>query len=243
MKTALITGGSGGIGSAVAMRLAADGFAVIITYNRQQDKALQVIAGLSCYDTPSGAYCMNVADSASVNAAAEEILRDFGHIDVLVNNAGTAKSGLLIDMSDEDWNEVVSVNLTGCFNVCRAFLPGMLSRGSGRIINISSVWGQTGASVETAYSASKAGVIGLTKALAKETSPMGITVNCVAPGVVDTRMMDCYSEEDKTALCGEIPLGRMARPDEIASAVAFLAGEDASYVTGAVLPVNGGFFI
>ena len=243
MKTALITGGSGGIGAATAKMLASDGFSVILTYNKHQDRALQTIAGLSCYDIATGCYQMDVANSSSVNETAHKILEDFGHIDVLVNNAGIAKSGLLIDMSDEDWNKIVSVNLTGCFNVCRAFLPQMYARNSGTVINISSIWGQTGAACEVAYSTTKAGVIGLTKALAKESAKMGVRVNCIAPGVVDTPMMDCYNDNEKSELCDEIPLGRFAAADEIASVVSFLACEKSSYITGEVISVNGGFLI
>ena len=243
MKTALITGASGGIGSAVAKRLAADGISVMLMYNDAKEKALQVLAELSSMEIICDAVQCNVADSQSVNDAVARTIESFGHIDYLVNCAGISRRELLIDTTDEGWNEMLSVNLTGVFNTCRAVLPGMFERHSGKIVNISSIWGQVGASCETVYSATKAGVIGLTKALAKETAPSGITVNCVSPGCVDTLMMSDFSQDEIQELYDEIPLGRFARPEEVADTVAFLLSDSADYITGQNIGINGGFVI
>ena len=166
-----------------------------------------------------------------------------GFIGTLVNNAGIAQQKLFTDITDGDWENMLGVHLGGTFRCCRAALPEMLRRHSGSIINISSMWGQTGGSCEVHYSAAKAGVIGLTKALAKEVAPSGITVNCIAPGVIRTRMLDGFSEDELAALAEETPAGRLGTPGDVAGAAVFLAGEDARFITGQVLGVNGGFVV
>lgn len=236
MKNAVVTGAAGGIGEAVVRRLAQDGCRVWACYYRSKEKALRLYAGLSCVEP--------VFLDVRVFPAVEETLRSIentsGGIDILVNNAGIAQQKLFTDLTDEDWREMTDTDLGGVFACCRAALPGMIRRKWGRIINISSMWGQSGGSCEVHYSAAKAGVIGLTKALAKETALSGVTVNCVSPGAVDTAMMAPFSEEDRKALCEEIPMGRLGTPQEVAAAVAFLASPDASYITAQVLGVNGG---
>lgn len=181
----------------------------------------------------------DVTDPDSVSSAVDAAKKRFGKIDILVNNAGVAKSGLLIDMPLDDFKQVFDVNVNGTFNVTKAVLPDMLSRGQGSIVNVSSVWGEKGASMEVAYSSSKAAVIGFTKALAKEVAPMGVLVNAVAPGAVDTDMMSVYSQQEKDELCRDsIVLGRLASPDEIAKGILYLA--ESGYCVGSVLTISAG---
>ena len=236
MKNAVVTGAAGGIGEAVVRRLAQDGCRVWACYYRSKEKALRLYAGLSCVEP----VFLDVRDFPAVEDTLRSIENTSGGIDILVNNAGIAQQKLFTDLTDEDWREMTDTDLGGVFACCRAALPGMIRRKWGRIINISSMWGQSGGSCEVHYSAAKAGVIGLTKALAKETALSGVTVNCVSPGAVDTAMMAPFSEEDRKALCEEIHMGRLGTPQEVAAAVAFLASPDASYITAQVLGVNGG---
>lgn len=235
-KTIFVTGGSRGIGEAVVRR-AAGKYNVCFTYRSSEDKAKALEQELGALGVVS-VYC-DVKSAESVQKAVDFAKKRFGKIDVLVNNAGISRSGLLIDTSESDWDEVFAVNTKGVYLATRAVLPDMLSRGSGAVVNVSSIWGEVGGSFEVAYSASKAAVIGLTKALAKEVAPMGVRVNAVAPGAVDTDMMKCYTQDEIKAICDEIPLGRLARPEEIADAVLFLA--ESEYTTGAVLHINGGW--
>lgn len=242
-KTALVTGGAGGIGEAVVRRLCADGFAVAINYHSSEERANAlsselVLSGFDCFTVKA-----DVSDSGQVADMIKSVVDKTGSIDVLVNNSGVALQKLFDTVTDSEWQKIMGINLTGTFNCSRSVLPFMLSKKYGRIINISSMWGQIGASCEVVYSASKAGVIGMTKALAKEVAPSGITVNCVSPGAVDTEMMKCYSKDDIEALCEEIPVGRLATPKEIASAVSFFADENSGYITGQVLGVNGGMVV
>lgn len=235
-KTIFVTGGSRGIGEAVVRR-AAGKYNVCFTYRSSEDKAKALEQELGALGVVS-VYC-DVKSAESVQKAVDFAKKRFGKIDVLVNNAGISRSGLLIDTSESDWDEVFAVNTKGVYLATRAVLPDMLSRGSGAVVNVSSIWGEVGGSFEVAYSASKAAVIGLTKALAKEVAPMGVRVNAVAPGAVDTDMMKCYTQDEIKAICDEIPLGRLARPEEIADAVLFLA--ESEYTTGTVLHINGGW--
>ena len=235
-KTIFVTGGSRGIGEAVVRR-AAGKYNVCFTYRSSEDKAKALEQELGALGVVS-VYC-DVRSAESVQKAVDFAKKRFGKIDVLVNNAGISRSGLLIDTSESDWDEVFAVNTKGVYLATRAVLPDMLSRGSGAVVNVSSIWGEVGGSFEVAYSASKAAVIGLTKALAKEVAPMGVRVNAVAPGAVDTDMMKCYTQDEIKAICDELPLGRLARPEEIADAVLFLA--ESEYTTGAVLHINGGW--
>ena len=243
MKTALVTGAAGGIGSAVAKKLCEAGFCTVIHYNTSEEKAKALSSALVCAGFEAFPLQADLTDPAAAAALVEEVLARCGRLDVLVNNAGLAQQKLFDTVTDADWNAVVGANLNAAFYCCRAAVPQMLRQKSGRIVNVSSMWGQVGASCEVAYSAAKAGIIGLTKALAKELAPSGVTVNCVAPGAVDTAMMAGFSAEDVAALCEEIPLGRLGRPEEIAAAAAFFASPEASYITGQVLGVNGGMVV
>lgn len=236
MQTALITGGSRGIGAAIVRLLCEKGWQVAFCY-RSSDAAARQLA------QETGAYPIrcDVTDSAQVRAMVQTAVGQLRHIDLLVNNAGMAWQGLLSDMTDADWHTVLDTSLTAAFYTCREAIPGMVSRKSGRIINISSIWGRVGASCEVAYSAAKAGLIGLTKALAKELGPSGITVNCLCPGVIRTDMLSCYTEDDLAALAEETPLCRLGTPEDVAAAVCWLAEDGAGFITGQVIGVDGGF--
>lgn len=238
MKTILITGGSRGIGEA-AVRAAADKFNVAFTYFKNKNRAHSLENELKAYGIK--AFFCDVSDPESVKECVRAVTARFSRIDVLVNNAGVADDKLLTDLTDDDWKRIMSVNLDGAFYMTREILPGMIAKKEGAIINVASMWGETGASMESCYSASKAGLIGLTKALAKELAPSNITVNAVSPGAIDTDMMKVYSPDETAALCEEIPLGRLGAPDEVAEAILFLAR--AKYVTGQILGVNGGYLI
>lgn len=236
MQTALITGGSRGIGAAIVRALCEKGWQVAFCYRSSTAAAEQL-----CKETGAVAIPCDVTDSAQVRTMVETALRQLSHIDLLVNNAGVAWQGLLTDMTDSDFRTVLDTSLTAAFFTCRETIPGMVSRRCGRIINISSIWGRVGASCEVAYSAAKAGLIGLTKALAKELGPSGITVNCLCPGVIRTDMLACYTEDDLAALAEETPLCRLGTPEDVAAAVCWLAEEKAGFITGQVLGVDGGF--
>ena len=237
-KTIFITGGSRGIGEAV-VRLAAGNYTVAFTYNSSKEKALSLQNALNSRFGGVLAIECDVTNPDSVATAVETAKKRFGKIDILVNNAGIAKSGLLIDTSLDDFKRIFDVNVNGTFNVTKAVLPDMLSRGQGSIVNLSSVWGEKGASMEVAYSASKAAVIGFTKALAKEVAPMGVLVNAVAPGAVDTDMMSVYTSLEKEELCRDsIPLARLATPSEIAKAILYLA--ESGYCVGSILSITAG---
>ena len=237
MKTALITGASGGIGSAIAAALARDGYLPVLHFNSadgMQERAA-ALGGIAMQ--------ADLADPAQIGRMAEEILRQTGRVDVLVNNAGISLSGLLTDISAQDRRRLFDINVLGAIECTRALLPQMIHRKAGCILNISSMWGQVGASCEVDYSAAKAALIGFTKALAQEVAPSGIRVNCIAPGVIRTAMLDCYDEETLGSLAEETPLGRLGTPEDIAHAAAFLCSEQADFITGQVLGVNGGFVI
>lgn len=236
MKTALITGGSRGIGAAIVRALTKQGWQVAFCYKSSEDAARQLSTETGAIPIPC-----DVTDSAQVTAMVSEALRRLSHIDLLVNNAGVAFQGLLTDMTDDDWHFVLDTSLSAAFYTCRAAIPGMVSRRAGRIINISSIWGRVGASCEAAYSAAKAGLIGLTKALAKELGPSGITVNCLCPGVIQTDMLSCYTPDDLAALADETPLCRLGTPEDVAAAVCWLAEDAAGFITGQVIGVDGGF--
>lgn len=242
-KVALVTGAGTGIGYACALKLAQDGYSVIALYRRSKAGAEDVCAQIIAQGGDAHAVQCDVAQSEDVSRMAQEVLRSFRRVDALVHCAGVAQEGLLTDMTDAQWREMMGVHLDGAFYLSRAFLPGMVSRRSGSVVFVSSMWGQVGASCEAAYSAAKAGVIGLTKALCKEVGPSGVRVNCVAPGCIDTAMMACYDEQARAALCEETPLMRIGTPAECAGAVRFLCSEEASFITGQVLGVNGGFVV
>lgn len=242
-KVVLVTGGATGIGAATVIRFAQQGDTVILNYLKSREAAMMLAESLRGRGYSVYPCRADVTNRAEVERMVDNILKEFGRVDLLVNNAGIDAHGLFTEMSVEEWNKVLSVNLTAVFHCSQAVLPSMLKRHEGAIINVSSVWGETGGSCEVAYSAAKAGMIGLTKALAKEVGPNGIRVNCVAPGVINTRMNAHLSLEDIAALADETPLGRIGEADEVASCIAFLASEDASFVTGQVLSPNGGFHI
>ncbi|MBR1459771.1 MAG: 3-oxoacyl-ACP reductase FabG [Oscillospiraceae bacterium] len=238
MKTALVTGASGGIGRAIAEKLASQGYTVAVHCNRGIDRAQALAKALSGIAVQA-----DLADASQIEAMAQTVTDAFGHVDVLVNNAGISVTGLLTDIDAAARRELFGVNVLGAIECARALLPGMIRRQADCIVNISSMWGQVGASCEVDYSAAKAALIGFTKALAQETAPSGIRVNCVAPGVIRTPMLDCYDAQTLDDLAAETPLGRLGTPEDIAGAVAFLCSEDAAFITGQVLGVNGGFVI
>lgn len=240
---ALITGASRGIGAACARLFARDGWKVAVNYCASEQRAQQVCEVIREAGGIAFPVQADVSDGGQVTAMVQQVERELGPIDILINNAGIAWEGLLTDMKEEQWDRVLDVNLKGVYQCCRAVLPGMVRRHSGRIINISSMWGQVGASCEVAYSASKAGVIGLTRALAKEVGPSGITVNAIAPGVIDTEMNACYDAEIMQTLKEETPLMRLGTGEDVARAVLFLAGPSGDFITGQVLGVSGGFVI
>ena len=241
-KTALVTGGAKGIGAAVCRALAKDGYNIALNFNTSEKEALSLKNELSAV-TSVEIFKADVSDSEQVKKMFSEIENIFGGADVLVNNAGIAQQALYTDITDEMWQKMIGTNLTGAFNCCRSALPYMIREKCGSIINIASMWGEVGASMEVHYSAAKAGLIGLTKALAKEVGLSGITVNAVSPGVVLTDMMAQFSDEDKKVLADETPIGVLGTPEDIAAAVSFLASEKARFITGQVVSVNGGFVI
>ncbi|MBQ5886218.1 MAG: 3-oxoacyl-ACP reductase FabG [Clostridia bacterium] len=244
MRYVLITGASGGIGAAIAEAFARAGYGLVLHYHKGEDRARALAARLTeNYSVPALPLCADLSDTAAVQAMFERAAEEFGFIDTVVNNAGIAEQKLFTDLTDEAWDRMINVNLSGTFRTCRAALPEMIRKKQGTIINVSSMWGQVGASCEVAYSAAKAGVIGLTKALAKEVAPSGITVNCIAPGAIRTPMLDCFTEEDLAALAEETPVGRIGTPEDVAASAVFLASEGARFITGQVLGVNGGFVI
>ena len=242
-RTVLITGASRGIGAATARAFAAEGYSVAINYLKSGDSAEALKAEISERGGYAEIFRADVADAASVNDMIRAVINKFGKIDVLVNNAGIAEQRLFTDITSEAWDRMISVNLTGVFNCIKAVLPGMISRKSGKIVNVSSIWGITGASCEVHYSAAKAAVIGLTKALAKEVGPSNIQVNCVAPGVIDTEMNASLTEAARMAITEETPLGRIGTAEEVASAILYLASPKAGFITGQVLSPNGGVVI
>ncbi|WP_417115294.1 3-oxoacyl-[acyl-carrier-protein] reductase [Hominenteromicrobium sp.] len=240
-KTALVTGASRGIGRAIALRLAEDGANVAVIYAGSADKAEAVVNEITALGVNAKAYRCNVADSAAVNETVKAVTNDLGKINILVNNAGITRDGLMLRMKDEDFDAVLDTNLKGAFNMIRACYSGFIRKKSGRIINISSVSGIMGNAGQANYSASKAGVIGLTKSVARELASRGITCNAVAPGFIQTDMTENLG--DNNPLLNSIPLGRMGKPEDIAAAVAFLASDSAAYITGEVLKVDGGLAI
>lgn len=242
-KVALVTGAAKGIGKAIALALAADGAAVIVNYNGSKDRAEQTVEGIKALGADAMAYQCNVADTKAVDDMIKEIIRIYGRLDILVNNAGITRDNLIMKMTEEDFDAVINANLKGCFNTIKAVSRQMLKQRSGRIINITSVSGILGNAGQANYAASKAGIIGLTKTMARELASRGITVNAVAPGFVDTDMTQTLSDSIKAAATAQIPLGHFGRPEDIASMAAYLASEKASYITGQIISVDGGMAI
>ena len=242
-KTALITGASRGIGRAAAGLLAQNDWQVVVNYHRSKSGAYSLVTELTMAGLDAIAVRADVSDRAQVEAMVQEANSRFGGVDLLVNNAGIARQRLFTDIPAEEWQHLFDVNVTGMFHCCQCVLPQMIRRHSGKIINISSIWGMTGASCEVAYSSTKAAVIGLTRALAKEVGPSSIQVNCIAPGVIDTDMNEDLDAQALAALKEETPLGVLGTPQDIAHAILFLASDEARFITGQVLSPNGGFLI
>ena len=243
-RNVLITGASRGIGAAAARYLAEQGWNVIVHYNSSQEKAEALAAELNGLGVSAFAAGGDVSDPEQAKRVVAESQEKLGSLDALVCSAGVAlPQQLLTDTTDAQWRQVMGVDLDGVFNVIRAAVPGMVHNKRGSIVTISSMWGVTGGSCEAPYSAAKAGVIGLTQALAKELGPSGIRVNCIAPGVIATEMNAHLTQEDMDVLADETPLGRIGQPEDVAKAIGFLAGEDSSFVTGQVLRVDGGMVI
>ncbi len=242
-KVAFITGGSRGIGRAVARRLAAEGYAVGIDYLQARDQALALEAELQAQGCQALAVRADVADRAAITAAIRRVENAFGPVTALVNNAGIAEQHQFQDLTDAFWRRLFAVNVDGAFHTIQAVLPHMIHVKAGAIVNVSSIWGQRGASCEVAYSATKAALIGLTRSLAMELAPSGIRVNCVAPGVIRTDMTEVLGEETLADLAEQTPLGRLGTPEDVAVSVAFLLREEAGFVTGQVLTADGGFIV
>lgn len=241
MSTVVITGSARGIGAATAALFADMGHNVVINYNTSKNEALALCEKINKNGGNAIAVQADVSKTSAAQHLFDEAKKAFGNVDILVNNAGIAQQKLFTDITEEDYDRMFDCNVKCVFNCCQCVLPDMIHHKYGRIINISSMWGVTGASCEVHYSASKAAVIGMTKALAREVAPSGITVNCIAPGVIDTPMNSGFDVETISALKEETPVGRLGTPEDIARAIAFLADEKSGFITGQTLGIDGGF--
>lgn len=238
MKNVLITGGSRGIGKACVYEFVKNGYRVFLNYNKSEEEALKI-----CDETGAIPIKADISKAAEVKKAADFINENYGGISVLINNAGISQIKLFSDISEEDWDNMFNVNIKSMFLVTKAFIGDMINKKYGKIINISSMWGEVGGSCEVHYSASKSAVIGFTKALAKEVGLSGINVNCISPGVIDTDMNGELSKEDFDSLCEETPLNRIGTPEEVAKLASFIASDISSFITGQVIGINGGLII
>lgn len=242
-QTVLITGASRGIGRAAAAAFARNGYNVAVNYCKSKEKATDLADELNGYGVMAAAYQADVSDKTAVGEMFRKAEQELGRISVLVNNSGIAEQILFSDISEEKWDRMFAVNVKGTYNCTQAALPSMIHEKYGRIINVSSMWGISGASCEVHYSASKAALIGFTKALAKEVGLSGITVNCIAPGVIGTDMNSAISGEILEELKEDTPLNRIGTPEDVAAAILFLASDKASFITGQTLSVDGGFIL
>jgi 3-oxoacyl-[acyl-carrier protein] reductase len=241
-KAALVTGASRGIGRAIAMALAARGASVIVTA-RSEEAARQSADAIVAQGYGARPLVLDIADERSVDAAMAELLKERATIPLLVNNAGITRDNLLMRMKKEDWNEVIDTNLSGIYRICRALVPSMVKARYGRIVNITSVVARIGNAGQANYAAAKAGTEGFTRSLARELASRNITVNCVAPGFIETDMTAALTEAQREALLAQVPLKRLGRPEDVASGVTYLLSEQASYVTGITLDINGGMYM
>ena len=242
-KTVIVTGASRGIGRKTAEIFAENGYNVLINYNNSEEKAMELKKELDDKGLSCELFRADISKSSEADDMIEFCIEKFGKIDVLVNNAGISQDKLFTDITDDDWNNMMGINVTGVFNCSRAALRHMVWEKDGSIINVSSMWGVTGGSCEVHYSASKAAVIGITKALAKEVGPSNITVNAVAPGVIMTDMCSYYGEEVLDELKEETPLMKLGKPEDVAEMIFYLASDKARFITGQVFNINGGFII
>lgn len=242
-KSVVITGASRGIGRACAVAFARCGYNVLIGYNQNKAAAEETLAAVLSFGVKGVIFAADISKKDEARRLISKAMYEFGRIDVLVNNAGIARAMLMTDVTEKDFYDLFSLNVGGVYFVSQAVIPEMINAGGGRIINISSMWGQVGASMETLYSATKSAVIGLTKAMAKELAPSKINVNCVCPGVIDTDMNSCYDEKTMEDLRQRTPLERIGTAEDIAGSVLFLSSDNADFITGEVLSVNGGFVI
>ena len=241
-RVALVTGASRGIGEAIARRLAAEG-ARVVAAARTAEALEKIVTGITEAGGKATALTLDLADPASIESGTKSLLADQGQIDVLVNNAGITDDNLILRMSGDSWNRVLAINLTGVFLLTQAVLKAMVRKRYGRIVNVSSVVGMMGNAGQANYAASKAGLIGLTKSVARELGTRNITCNAVAPGFISTAMTEKMTEQAQQALSAQIPLGRLGTPEDVAAAVAYLASDEAAYVTGHVLNVSGGLYM
>jgi 3-oxoacyl-[acyl-carrier protein] reductase len=241
-RIALVTGASQGIGRACALELAAAGATVALAA-RNQSKLAEAVAEIEAAGGKAAAFALDIASEESIKTTAKAVLERFGKVEILVNNAGITRDGLMLRMKRADWDDILNTNLTGAFLLTQALLSPMLKNRWGRIIHVSSVVGRTGQAGQVNYAASKAGLIGMTRAMAREVASRGITVNAVAPGYIETPMTAVLNQEQRAAMMAEIPLGRAGTDRDVAQAVAFLASDTAGYITGHVLDVNGGMFM